>query len=137
MTSVLGTIDSYFGPADQDGSINNLLDNIHRNTKGRVSHDLSVVVERYNSLSRDLARMNAIDIDASLTRLNEGLGHNRVLQVEHAAANINIQLNVAITAKDIENALYDRIDQRSKNFAGGFKADSMTKRSTDTNGLGI
>jgi hypothetical protein len=108
MTSVLGTIDSYFGPADQEGSINNLLDNIHRNTKGRVSHDLSVVVERYNSLSRDLARMNAIDIDASLTRLNDGLGRNRVVRIENAAANITINLDVKLRTEDIETALFAR-----------------------------
>ena len=137
MASALEVIDSFFQPSPQAHSIADLVENIYNNTSGRVSHDLSAVVQRYNALSRDLAAMNAINIDASLTRLNDGLGHNRVLNVEHAAANINIQLNVAITARDIESALYDRIDQRSKNSAGGFKADSMTKRSTDTNGLGI
>lgn len=108
MTDVLGTIDSHFGPAEQEGSINNLLDKIHNNTKGRVSHDLSAVVRRYNALSTDLARMNAVDIDASLTRLNTGLGHNRVVRIENAAANITINLDVKLRTEDIEKALLTR-----------------------------
>lgn len=135
MTSVLGTIDSYFGPADQDGSINNLLDNIHRNTKGRVSHDLSVVVERYNSLSRDLARMNAIDIDASLTRLNDGLGRNRVVQIENAAANITINLDVKLRTEDIETALFTRSNKGAAPGPGGSIARAnFVPRSHDTAG---
>ncbi len=131
MTSVLEIIDSYFAPGDDLQSITHLVENIYNNTRGRVSHDLSAVVRHYNALSRDLAAMEAIDIDTSLTRLNSGLGSNRIVQVEHAAANISIQLNVAITAQSIEDALYDRIDQRYKNRPGGFKADAMTARTGD------
>jgi len=135
MTSVLGTIDSYFGPAVQEGSINNLLDNIHRNTKGRVSHDLSVVVERYNSLSRDLARMNAIDIDASLTRLNDGLGRNRVVQIENAAANITINLDVKLRTEDIETALFTRSNKGAAPGPGGSIARAnFVPQSHDTAG---
>lgn len=119
MTGVLGTINSYFGPAEQEGSINNLLDKIHNNTKERVSHDLSAVVRRYNALSIDLARMNAVDVDASLTRLNTGLGHNRVVRIENAAANITINLDVKLRTEDIEKALYTRSNTGAAPGPGG------------------
>ena len=113
MTSVLNSLNNYFAPSDNPESVIHLIDSITANTKGRVSHDLSTVVRRYNALSRDLANINAVTIDASLTRLNTGLGNNRVVQVEHAAANITINLDVKLRTEDIEHALMTRSDNKA------------------------
>jgi hypothetical protein len=133
MTSVLKTIDDYFAPSNDLGSVAYLLENIHNNTKGRISHDLGAVVRRYNALSRDLARINEVNIDASLTRLNTGLGRNRVVQIENAAANITINLDVKLRTEDIERALYERSQTgKAPGRPGTITQDSWNKLSTDT-----
>jgi phenylpyruvate tautomerase PptA (4-oxalocrotonate tautomerase family) len=135
MTSVLKTIDNYFAPSNDLGSVAHLLENIHNNTKGRISHDLGAVVRRYNALSRDLARINEVNIDASLTRLNTGLGRNRVVQIENAAANITINLDVKLRTEDIERALYERSQTgKAPGRPGTITQDSWNKLSTDTAG---
>lgn len=126
MTDVLTVINDRFSPADHPGSLNSLLDNIYNNTKEGVIHDLGAVIRQYNRLSRDLAAINRINIDASLTRLNDGLGHDRNLRIENASANININLKVTLKTEDIERALYERVDSRPKNSPGLLRASSWS-----------
>ena len=125
MTDVLTVINNSFSPA-AEGNLNSLLDNIYNNTKEGVIHDLGAVIRQYNRLSRDLAAINRINIDASLTRLNDGLGHDRNLRIENASANININLKVTLKTEDIERALYERVDTRPSNSPGLLRATSWS-----------
>jgi hypothetical protein len=132
MNTVLNQLDDSFGDGHGTSTkVSRITDGI----SNRLIADVRSMVTQYNSFSRELATLNSINIDATLSRFGEGLSADRQVVLNQAAANVTVNLKITLTAEDITKALYARVDSGPKaGRQGEFMTAALRPNAGDTVG---
>jgi len=79
-----------------------------------TSNAIKDMVETINQTSRELAKLQPVNIQTNLNRLaaNLGLGNNSVYTIRNENFNIQVNVNVHMDAKEVEKILIERPDTR-------------------------
>ena len=72
------------------------------------------MIDTVNQTSRELARLNPIDIQTNLNRLasNLGLGNNSVYTIRNENFTVQVNNHVYLDVKELEKVLVERPDTR-------------------------
>lgn len=79
-----------------------------------TSNAIKDMIETVNQTSRELARLQPVNIQTNLNRLaaNLGLGNNSVYTIRNENFNVQVNLNVHMDVKEVEKMLIERPDTR-------------------------
>jgi hypothetical protein len=93
--------------AGQDGSILG-------ETMGTIGSRIARIVQEVNSVNAEIARLQPININATLQTLtnNIGLGQTAEFRINRGSLNLNLNATIKIVAQDLEEILINRVDSR-------------------------
>jgi hypothetical protein len=81
---------------------------------GTIGARIARIVQEVNAVNTEIARLQPININASLQTLtnNIGLGQTAEFRINRGSLNIDLRADIKIIAQDLEEILINRTDSR-------------------------